>query len=535
MDPIFILVAFLGGLAALPLRLPPLVGFLAAGFVLNVMGYELTPTLSTIADLGVTLLLFSIGLKLNVRSLLRGEVWGAASLHMAASIGLLFVILTGLKLLGITLLQGTETGVMLILAFALSFSSTVFAVKVLEDRSETQTLYGRIAIGVLIMQDIFAVIFLTASTGQLPSPWALLLLALIPAAPLLRGLMNRVGHGDMEMLFGFTLALVIGYQLFELVGVKGDLGALIIGILLAPHFAAQRLARALFNTKELLLVGFFLSIGLTALPTWEHFGIAAILLVLLPLKALLFAGLFAGFRLRDRTTALATLALANYSEFGLIVVALSASQGWLPADWLVVLSLSVAMSFVLSAILNSQNEAIYRRLRRFIPQTSDERLHSEDSPINLGDATAVVLGMGKIGRGAYLQLEQRYGKRVLGIDNKHSTVERLSEQGFRVREGDAVDSDFWDKLLVSPDVKLVLLAMPHHAGNLFALDQLRGRKFDGRIAAIVEYEDEAQPLLSRGANAVFNVYDKAGVALADSAMEAKLMQYPQGDTSGSGV
>jgi len=201
----------------------------------------------------------------------------------------------------------------------------------------------------------------------------------------------------------------------------------------------------------------------------------------------------------------------------------------------VVLSLSVAMSFVLSAILNSQNEAIYRRLRRFIPQTSDERLHSEDSPINLGDATAVVLGMGKIGRGAYLQLEQRYGKRVLGIDNKHSTVERLSEQGFRVREGDAVDSDFWDKLLVSPDVKLVLLAMPHHAGNLFALDQLRGRKFDGRIAAIVEYEDEAQPLLSRGANAVFNVYDKAGVALADSAMEAKLMQYPQGDTSGSGV
>jgi hypothetical protein len=84
-------------------------------------------------------------------------------------------------------------------------------------------------------------------------------------------------------------------------------------------------------------------------------------------------------------------------------------------------------------------------------------------------------------------------------------------------------------------VKLVLLAMPHHAGNLFALDQLRGRKFDGRIAAIVEYEDEAQPLLSRGANAVFNVYDKAGVALADSAMEAKLMQYPQGDTSGSGI
>ncbi len=98
-------------------------------------------------------------------------------------------------------------------------------VKVLEKRSETQTAYGRLAIGVLIMQDIFAVAFLTLSSGTLPSLWALGLVLLIPLAPAMRALLDRLGHGEMQMLFGILLALVLGYALFEAVGIKGDLGA----------------------------------------------------------------------------------------------------------------------------------------------------------------------------------------------------------------------------------------------------------------------------------------------------------------------
>jgi glutathione-regulated potassium-efflux system ancillary protein KefC len=130
-----------------------------------------------------------------------------------------------LKALGLAMAADLGWTAMVLLGFALSFSSTVFAVKVLEERSELGSLYGRIAIGILVMQDVFAVIFLSATSGSLPSIWALGLVLLWPAAKLMKALLDRVGHGDLQVLYGAFLALVVGYSLFEAVGVKGDLGA----------------------------------------------------------------------------------------------------------------------------------------------------------------------------------------------------------------------------------------------------------------------------------------------------------------------
>jgi glutathione-regulated potassium-efflux system ancillary protein KefC len=120
---------------------------------------------------------------------------------------------------------------------------------VLEARSELGSLYGRIAIGVLVMQDVFAVLFLSLSSGQWPSPWALGLVLLWPATKLIRAMLDRVGHGDLQVLYGAFLALVAGYALFEAVGVKGDLGALVVGMLLATHPATSDLAKSLFHLK----------------------------------------------------------------------------------------------------------------------------------------------------------------------------------------------------------------------------------------------------------------------------------------------
>ncbi len=93
-DPAIIIAAFLGGLVALSLRLPPLVGFLAGGFALNFLGIAPPPLLGVLADVGVTLLLFSIGLKLDIRTLLRRDVWGGASLHMLVSTLMLVAMFT---------------------------------------------------------------------------------------------------------------------------------------------------------------------------------------------------------------------------------------------------------------------------------------------------------------------------------------------------------------------------------------------------------------------------------------------------------
>lgn len=527
MDPVFILAAFLSGVAALLMRLPPLVGFLVAGFALNALGYEKPPLLDTIAHLGVTLMLFSIGLKLNVRTLLRPDIWGGATLSMGLTTVAIMALLVGARAAlwilpgpdASNLLSSLDFPTLLLLGFTLSFSSTVFVVKVLEKRSETQTAYGRLSIGILIMQDLFAVLFLTFSTGELPGLLALGLLVLIPLAPWLARLLDRMGHGEMQMLCGIAMALVLGYGLFEAVNIKGDLGALIVGMLLAPHPAAQSLARSMFNIKELLLVGFFLTIGFNALPTWTLLSAALLLLLLLPLKALIYQLILMRFGIRHRTSILATLSLSNYSEFGLIVGAIAVAHHWLSPEWMVVISLALALSLVVSALLNTVSEQIYQRVESHLPKIDIDDLSPSDRPLEVGDAEAVVLGMGRIGRSVYRRLTKEYGLKVLGIDSNPRSVVTLREAGFNILEGDAVDSDFWDKMLMSSEVQLVVLAMPHHAGNLFALKQLRSRQFPGRITAVVEYPEEIEPIRELGAHAVYHVYDEAGRALADSAAE----------------
>ncbi len=517
MEPLMIALAFAAGFAAQMVRLPPLIGFLAAGFILNAMGFERSVALDTIANLGVTLLLFTIGLKLDIRTLMRGEVWGSATLHIVGSTLCLAAVLFLLKALGLAMASELGWTAMVLLGFALSFSSTVFAVKVLEERSELGSLYGRIAVGILVMQDVFAVIFLSASSGKLPSIWALGLVLLWPAAKLMRAMLDRVGHGDLQVLYGAFLALVVGYSLFEAVGVKGDLGALIVGMMLASHPATSGLAKSLFHLKELFLVGFFLSVGLGALPDLSMVVMALLLLLLLPLKTGLYFLVLMRFGLRTRSGVLSTLTLANYSEFGLIVAAIAATAGWLSDEWLVVISLAVAGSFVLAAPLNAASERLYAWLKGPLARLEAKTLLAADRPMAIEAVDAVVLGMGQIGSGAYMRLSQGHGLNVLGVDNNPDQLAKHLAAQRNVIEGDAVDSDFWDKLILTPSVKLVLLAMPGHAGNVYALSQLKNRAFTGRIAAIVKYPEEIAVLKNLGADAVFHVYDEAGTAFADDA------------------
>ena len=311
---------------------------------------------------------------------------------------------------------------------------------------------------------------------------------------------------------------MVGYALFEAVGVKGDLGALIIGMLLASHPSTAGLAKSLFHLKELFLVGFFLSVGLGALPDLTIVAMALLLLLLLPLKSALYYLVLMPFRLRTRTGVLASLLLTNYSEFGLIVAAIAAKAGWLSDEWLVVISLAVAGSFVLAAPLNAASERFYTRLKGPLSRFEARTLMAADQPIAIEQVDAVVLGMGQIGSGAYLRLTQGHGLKVLGVDNNPDKLAAHRAAGRHVIEGDAVDSDFWDKLVIYASMKLVLLAMPGQAGNVYALQQLKHRAFAGRIAAIVSYPEEVDVRRELGADAVFHVYDEAGGAFADEAL-----------------
>ena len=263
MELLFFAIAFVCGFSVYQLKLPPLIGFLMAGFILNLLGHQTTELLTSLADLGVTLLLFSIGLKLKVSNLIKPQVWAPATLHIVVCTAFFTSLLMLLGYISLPLFTELSLTSAMLVGFAFSFSSTVFAVKVLEERGEMATLHGKISIGILVMQDIFAVAFLAISTGKIPNMWALVLLvSLFALKPVMFWVLNRSKHGELLPLFGFFFALVIGYHAFEYAGLKGDLGALIIGMMFAPHKKASELSKSLLNLKDIMLVGFFLNIGL---------------------------------------------------------------------------------------------------------------------------------------------------------------------------------------------------------------------------------------------------------------------------------
>lgn len=514
---IYLIAAFLGGALARALRLPPLLGFLVAGFVLAGLDVPSHPLVETLANLGVTLMLFAIGLQLDVRQLLRREVWLTAVLHTGAMVGVGIALLGALAVLGLGLLAGTGARHWALVALALSFSSTVFVIKVLEERSETRSRYGQIAIGILVMQDLMAVVFLAASSGQLPSLWSLALFLLLPARRLIVKIWEHLGHGEMLVLLTVVLAIEPGYILFESVGLKGDLGAVAMGMLLASHPRAHELSRSIFSLKELLLVAFFLSIGLGGLPSWSQAGLGLLLLALLPLQSLGYYWLISWLRMRRRTAVLAALVMANNSEFALVVAATAIGAGLLAPAWLPTISVAVAASFVLGTLVNLKAEAIADAIEARWPDPDPQRLDPVERPVALHDVDALVLGMGRVGRACYLRLVES-NRAVLGIEHDAERVARLQAEGLDVLAGDATDGDLWRRLQALPTLRKVVLAMPFQHANLDALRVVRARGFTGRVAAICQWPDEVQELHDAGADEVLYLYTGAGSALADAAM-----------------
>lgn len=527
-DAAWIAIAFLLGTGARLVGLPPLVGYLAAGFVLFGLGIDAGGTLEHVADIGITLLLFTIGLKLQLGTLLRPQVWAVTTLHMVLTTVALLGALLGAGAAGLAFAAELKPGTALLVAFALSFSSTVFAVKVLEDKGELSSIYGRTAIGILIMQDIAAVIFLAASTGKMPNAWALLLVpALVPLRWVLHRLMDRAGHSELLILFGLAVALG-GAQLFELTGIKGDLGALILGLLLASHRSAAELFKSLVSFKDVFLVGFFLSIGLKGIPGMDALLVALLLAALLPLKSALYFWLLAKWRMRARTAFLASLNLSNYSEFGLIVAAIGATKGWLPDEWLTTLAIVLSLSFVAASPLNTLAHHMYTRSRRWLLRFQHPRRLSEEEEIDPGNATVLIFGMGRVGTGAYDALDEQAGEKVVGIDHSPEVVARQRAVGRNVIQASATDPDFWARLKLNHGIiRLVMLAMPQNQENVLGAQQLKNFGYSGRIAAIAKYEDDSARLRAAGVHSVFNLYAEAGSGFAEDAYRGVQAALPE--------
>jgi hypothetical protein len=307
-----------------------------------------------------------------------------------------------------------------------------------------------------------------------------------------------------------------GYNSFELVDVKGDLGALVFGMLLANHPKASELANRLLGFKDLFLVGFFLNIGISGSLTLAGLIIAFFLALAMPFKAVLFFGILTRFKLRARTSMLASLSLANYSEFGLIVGSIGVASGLMSGDWLIIIAIALSITFILAAPLNSGAHNLYARISGRMKRFETAERLPEDKPIDTGNAEVLIIGMGGVGTSAYDEMRNRYGDVVIGLDFSAETVKQHRKLGRNVVYGDAQDSDFWERVEPSKTrIELVMLALPDPKTSIFAIRQMHQRGYRGQVTASVHYEDEINILKEEGINAAYSLYEAAGVGFAD--------------------
>lgn len=519
MDPLPILLAFAFGFAARLTGLPPLVGYLVAGFVLSAVGFETNEAIEVVSDLGILLLLFGIGLKLRIRTLTIPAVWGTAIANTAVTIVLFTLTLLGLGVLGLGFVSDLDLGAILTVGFAMSFASTVFAVKALERDNESASLAGRLAIGMLIFQDVLAVGFLAFAGGTVPSPWAFaVVIGLVVLRPAFGWLLDRSDHGEILTLLGFVLAAGVGSTLFELVDLKPDLGALAIGVLLAGHRRAGEMADRLLGLKDLLLIGFFLSIGLEGWPEFGGWVVAALAIPVMIARTAAMFWTLTRFRLRTRTSLHTSLSLATYSEFGLIVAAAAVSSGLLPSDWVPTIALTVAGSFATGAVFAAMRYRIYGTFSGRMADLERHPIVAEDAVIDFGPCRVLVFGMGRIGTGAYDELVLRRGPVVVGVDRSDDRAADHRAEGRKVVRGDALDRDFWERVRLHPEIELVVAAMSSHEANLECVRRVEEFAPDARIAAIATYPDQVAELRAAGVDVARNLYEEAGQGLADDAV-----------------
>jgi predicted Kef-type K+ transport protein len=507
-DLVWVGVAFITGIIVSKAKIPPLVGYLIAGLLLSFTGYEGGDLLHQISHLGVIFLLFTVGLHINLRNILQFEVLG---------VGLTHLFISTLIFTPLCLWFGLEPEAAVIVGITLGFSSTVLTAKTLDVRNEMGAYYGRVAIGILILQDLVAIGIIAYSGGGIPSPWAITLLGLPLLRPVFSWLLSIIRRDELILLMALSLAMG-GDVLFNAFNLSGELGALVVGMIFANDEHGDQLEKKIWGIKEAFLVGFFLEIGLGGFPVFSSYIFIGVMLLLLPVKFILFYGLFMQFRLRSRTAFLSTTTLTAYSEFTLIAGAVAASAEIIPAEYVTILGLLTAISYIANTFIVINEDTLWDKFGHIFNRFERDVKHPDHQPMTLGAAEYLIIGMGKAGCSAYDRIKNEGGL-VVGFDIDPDVIKRHMDAGRRVVYADVQDTDMWEELDMSK-VEAVIVSMSSNIElkkHIVKLIRTKN-KFDGQIYVLTLNEREDEQIHQFDAKPVSVPSVQIGERMADLGM-----------------
>jgi Kef-type K+ transport system membrane component KefB len=527
-------VGFVGHL----LRQPLIVSFIAVGILAGPSALDITRSsekISALSELGIALLLFLVGLKLDVKLI---KSLGTVSLYT----GLGQVAFTAIIGFLICLVLGFDAVVSLYIAVALTFSSTIIIVKLLSDKREVDSLHGQIALGFLIVQDIVVVIAMIvlsaigigtqseASLGAIAGVFlaggVMLAVVLIfiryVATPLTETLARRP-----ELLLLFAVALAASFAaVADYLGLGKELGGLLAGVALASTPYREALAARLAPLRDFLLLFFFIALGSKLQLTHVGGGIAASLVLSLfvlignPLIVMVIMGVM-GYR--KRTGFLAGLTVAQISEFSLIFMAMGVSLGHVDASALGLVTLVGLITIAASTYMITYSHQLYAICEPLVPSFERNGAPREPEAVHQSQEArydVVIFGLGRYGEAIASRLKNA-GERVLCVDFNPRAVRDWQARGGDAIYGDVTDPEFvatlpltgadWvisaipdqDAGVTHEDVRMTVIAAVRHAG------------YEGRIAVRNRRPADADGAQQAGADLVLEPFQDA----ADRAVE----------------
>lgn len=521
-------VSALAGLLATWLRQPLIVAFIGIGILLGPAGANWVvadSTMELLARLGIAVLLFLVGLRLDLH-LIR------TTGPIALATGLGQVVFTSVIGYVIALVLGMDMVTALYVAIALTFSSTIIIVKLLSDKREIDHLHGRIAVGFLIVQDIVVVLVMIALTafgkgaGDNLALEVVLVVAkglglLVGIAALMRYVLPRLLHyvarsQELLVLFGVAYAVSVAALSDEL-GFSTEVGAFLAGVSLATTPYREALGARLVSLRDFLLLFFFLDLGAKLEFTdateqvTEALVFSAFVLLGNPLIVIV---IMTAMRYPVRVSFLAGLTVAQISEFSLILAALGHSLGHITSATVTLITVVGLITIGGSTYLVLYSHLLYQRLERLLApfeRTESRKTELDDTD---RDVDVILYGLGRFG-GHVADRLSHARHRVLAVDFDPHRVASNSRGGVKAVFGSAEDVHFLETLPLSRAC-YVISTIPLLETNKALLHGLRHHNFRGKIALTAHTRHDAEQLRAAGADIVLDPFASAATAATDA-------------------
>ncbi|MFP8883236.1 cation:proton antiporter [Streptomyces mangrovi] len=511
------------GLLATLLKQPLIVAFIGVGILVGPAGagwVEAEGTVELLARLGIAVLLFLVGLRLDLHL-----VRTTGPIALATGLGqVLFTSVIGFL---IALALGMDTVTALYVAVALTFSSTIIIVKLLSDKRELEQLHGRIAVGFLIVQDIVVVLVMIALTafgqragdgGGMGAEIALVfakglgLLAGVAALTryVLPGLLHRVARSqELLLLFGVAYAVSVA-ALSEWLGFSSEVGAFLAGVSLAGTPYRDAMGARLVSLRDFLLLFFFLELGARLEFTDAGTQIAEALVLsafVLVGNPLIVVVIMVAMRYPVRVGFLAGLTVAQISEFSLILAALGYSLGHITGATVSLITVVGLVTIGGSTYLILYSHQIYGRLERWLSRFERTGARHADLADAHHDSDVVLYGLGRFG-GLLADRLSRAGYRVLAVDYDPHRVARNDRAGVTAVFGSAEDAHFLESLPLAR-ARCVVSAIPVADTNRALLHGLRHHGYRGVTAVTAHNRRDAEHLRAEGVDLVIEPFAAA--------------------------